>query len=232
MRERIRGGNTERSSIVHMSFPVSRPRPPRPERPVRRRRPVLAPGLTLVVLLVLTVLLAGCAVRSTASASPGAGNGVSVSSATGRAGGETPSDASVFDDTLPAVTRLDPALLAAVRDAARDAAGDDVTFVLNSGWRSAAYQEKLLRDAVDEYGSIGEAARWVATPTTSAHVRGDAVDIGSWDAATWLSDHGAAHGLCQIYANEGWHFELRPEAPASGCPQMFVDPTQDPRMQP
>lgn len=189
------------------------------------------PGVTLVVLLVLAVLLAGCAVRSTVAAVPGVDAGPSVASATGRAGGETPSDASVFDDSLPAVTRLDPALLAAVRHAADDAADDDVTFVLTSGWRSAAYQQQLLRDAVDEYGSAHEAARWVATPTTSAHVRGDAVDIGSWDAATWLSDHGDAYGLCQVYANEGWHFELRPEAVESGCPRMFDDPTQDPRMQ-
>ncbi|QWS32303.1 M15 family metallopeptidase [Curtobacterium aetherium] len=213
-----------------MSFPVSRRRPPRPEQSARPRHRVLVPGLTLVLLLVLAVLLAGCAVRSTVEGVAGADSGPSVASATGRAGGETPSDASVFDDTLPAVTRLDPALLAALRHAAGDAADEDVTFVLNSGWRSAAYQQQLLRDAVDEYGSVHEAARWVATPTTSAHVRGDAVDIGSWDAASWLSDHGDAYGLCQIYANEGWHFELRPEAVQSGCPEMFVDPTQDPRM--
>jgi hypothetical protein len=27
-----------------------------------------------------------------------------------------------------------------------------------------------------------------------------------------LSEHGAQHGLCQIYSNEPWHYELRPEA--------------------
>jgi D-alanyl-D-alanine carboxypeptidase len=212
-----------------MTVPVQRPRPPRPHPPRHR---VLVPAVTLLVLLALTVLLAGCAARSTVHGAAAHGGGAPAASATGRAGGETPSDASVFDDSLPAVTRLDPALLAAVRHAAEDARADDVDFVLNSGWRSAAYQEELLRDAVDEYGSIREAGRWVATPETSAHVRGDAVDIGSWDAATWLSDHGDAYGLCQIYGNEGWHFELRPEAPESGCPRMFADPTQDPRMQP
>jgi D-alanyl-D-alanine carboxypeptidase len=46
----------------------------------------------------------------------------------------------------------------------------------------------------------------------------------------WLSEHGAAYGLCQIYRNEPWHFELRPEAIESGCPRMFPDPTHDPRM--
>ncbi|WIE62559.1 M15 family metallopeptidase [Curtobacterium sp. MCLR17_032] len=210
-----------------MTVHDQQPRPPRPHRPRSR---VLVPAVTLVVLLVSTVLLAGCAVRSTAHGGIDRG-GRTAASATGRAGGETPRDASVFDDSLPAVNRLDPGLLSAVRHAAEDAADDDVDFVLNSGWRSAAYQDQLLRDAVDEYGSIGEAARWVATSETSAHVRGDAVDIGSWDAATWLSDNGAAYGLCQVYGNEGWHFELRPEAVDEGCPRMFVDPTQDPRMQ-
>ena len=76
-----------------------------------------------------------------------------------------------------------------------------------------------------------EAARWVATADTSAHVSGDAVDIGPSDAAAWLSEHGAEYGLCQIYGNEPWHYELRPEAIDHGCPPMYADPTQDPRMQ-
>ena len=86
-------------------------------------------------------------------------------------------------------------------------------------------------EAVSKYGSEEEAARWVATPNKSAHVSGDAVDIGPSDAATWLSEHGAEYGLCQIYGNEPWHFELRPEAIDHGCPPMYADPTHDPRMQ-
>ena len=137
----------------------------------------------------------------------------------------------VFDDELPAVARLDPALLRALRQAATDAAGDEVAFRVNSGWRSAEYQEQLLREAISEYGSEEEAARWVATPEKSAHVSGDAVDIGPSDAAAWLSDHGAGYGLCQIYRNEPWHYELNPEAIDHGCPPMYADPTHDPRMQ-
>jgi zinc D-Ala-D-Ala carboxypeptidase len=138
----------------------------------------------------------------------------------------------VDDDEYPALTKLDPALLAALRRAAADSASDGVVLYVNSGWRSAADQEKLLDDAVAEYGSREEAARWVATPTTSAHVSGDAVDIGHAEATAWLSEDGAAYGLCQIYANEPWHYELRPDAVASGCPAPYADPTQDPRMQP
>jgi hypothetical protein len=60
-------------------------------------------------------------------------------------------------------------------------------------------------------------------------VSGDAVDIGSSGAA-WLAAHGTRYGLCQIYANEPWHYELRPEAIERGCPPTYADPTHDPRM--
>jgi D-alanyl-D-alanine carboxypeptidase len=128
------------------------------------------------------------------------------------------------------VAHLDPALLGALRRAATDASAGGVGFVVDSGWRSRAYQEQLRREAVAKYGSEAEAARWVATATTSAHVSGDAVDLGPAAAAAWLSAHGARYGLCQIYRNEPWHYELRPEAGDHGCPAMYADPTQDPRM--
>lgn len=144
--------------------------------------------------------------------------------------GVVPDGVTPFNDEFAAVANLDPELLAAVRDAARAASDVGVTFYVNSGWRSPEYQLQLLHDAVADYGSIDEAARWVATPETSAHVSGDAVDIGSYDAATWLAEHGAAYGLCQIYRNEPWHFELRRRAADHGCPPMYADPTEDPRM--
>jgi zinc D-Ala-D-Ala carboxypeptidase len=150
--------------------------------------------------------------------------------ALGEADGVVPDGTTVFDDGTPGVANLNPALLGALRQAATDAAGDGVEFLVDSGWRSPAYQEQLLQEAVSEYGSEAEAARWVATPNTSAHVSGDAVDIGSGGTA-WLSEHGAAYGLCQIYGNEPWHYELRPEAIDQGCPAMYADPTYDPRMQ-
>jgi zinc D-Ala-D-Ala carboxypeptidase len=142
-----------------------------------------------------------------------------------------PRGTTILDEEDPGVANLDPALLGALRHAATDATGDGVEFVVNSGWRSPEYQEQLLREAVSEYGSEEEAARWVATPDTSPHVSGDAVDIGPSDATAWLSEHGAEYGLCQIYGNEPWHYELRPEAVDDGCPPMYADPTHDPRMQ-
>jgi hypothetical protein len=152
--------------------------------------------------------------------------------ALGEADGAVPAGATVFDDQIPGVANLDPALLGALRQAAADASYDGVEFVVDSGWRSPEYQEQLRHEAVSKYGSEEEAARWVAAPNTSAHVSGEAVDIGPAHATPWLSAHGAAYGLCQIYRNEPWHYELRPEAIAHGCPGMYADPTQDPRMQP
>jgi zinc D-Ala-D-Ala carboxypeptidase len=142
-----------------------------------------------------------------------------------------PDGVTVFDDQYPGVTNLDPDLLQALREAATDAADDGVEFYVNSGWRSPEYQNQLLREAVSKYGSEEEAARWVATADTSPHVSGDAVDIGSFDATAWLSEHGAEYGLCQIYSNESWHYELRLQAIDRGCPPMYADPTHDPRMQ-
>jgi D-alanyl-D-alanine carboxypeptidase len=147
----------------------------------------------------------------------------------GAAGGALPGGTSVFSDNYPGVTRLDPDLLRALRRAATDAGA--IRFVVNSGWRSPAYEDRLRRDAVARYGSEQEAARWVATGTTSPHVSGDAVDVGPNAADDWLAQHGAAYGLCQIYANEPWHYELRDGAASEGCPQMYADPTHDPRMQ-
>lgn len=149
--------------------------------------------------------------------------------ALGEADGAVPDGTSVFDDSVPGVANLDADLLDAVRRAAADAGR--VRFVVDSGWRSPEYQEHLLDEAISEYGSMEEAARWVATPNTSAHVSGHAIDIGPSEASAWLSAHGAAYGLCQIYDNEPWHFELRPDAVSDGCPAKYADPTHDPRMQ-
>jgi hypothetical protein len=145
--------------------------------------------------------------------------------------GHVPAGTTAFDDG-PAVAKLDPALLGALRRAATAAASDRVTFVVKSGWRSRKHQEQLLREAVSKYGSVAAATRWVATPETSTHVSGEAVDLGPSAATAWLSRHGARYGLCQIYRNEPWHYELRPDAVHDGCPRMYADPTDDPRMQP
>src|SRR5690349_7387024 len=102
--------------------------------------------------------------------------------ALGEAGGAVPTGTTVFDGDVPGVARLDSALLRALRRAATDAAADGVRLVVNSGWRSPAYEDQLRREAVAKYGSEEKAARWVATGTTSPHVSGEAVDLGPANA--------------------------------------------------
>jgi zinc D-Ala-D-Ala carboxypeptidase len=150
--------------------------------------------------------------------------------AVGEADGAVPDGLRVFDDGTPAVANLDPGLLRALRAAATDAAADGIEIVVNGGWRSRTYQKQLLRDAIVKYGSEREAARWVAAPERSSHVSGHAVDIGPARATTWLARHGAGYGLCRIYRNEPWHYELRRDAIEDRCPPMYADPRRDPRM--
>ena len=60
---------------------------------------------------------------------------------------------------------------------------------------------------------------------------GPVVDDRIVNEVRGLSQRAAEYGLCQIYANESWHYELRPEAVDRGCPPLYPDPTADPRMQ-
>jgi D-alanyl-D-alanine carboxypeptidase len=211
-----------------------------PARATTRRIPrILVAGL----LVVITAIAAALGYQLLASSSSTAASPIDVlrsehrglrsehRGALGEADGAVPDGTTVFDDEIPGVANLDPDLLGALRQAATDAADDRVEFFVDSGWRSPEYQNQLLREAVSKYGSEEEAARWVATADTSPHVSGAAVDIGHSDATAWLSEHGAKYGLCQIYGNEPWHYELRPEAIDHGCPPMYADPTHDPRMQ-
>ncbi len=205
------------------------------------------PRIIAVGLVVVTVAIIGTFVHQSASSSAPSFSaplqdqgditveaGGAITTADGEiteADGVLPDGVTVFDGGYPGVTSLNTELLQTLREAATDADGDGIEFHVNSGWRSPEYQNLLLREAVSEYGSAEEAARWVATADTSAHVSGNAVDVGSSDTAAWLSEHGASYGLCQIYGNEPWHYELRPEAIDRGCPPMYDDPTHDPRMQ-
>lgn len=115
---------------------------------------------------------------------------------------------SPYDVSAPAVYRLDPALLDAVQRAADSAAADGITIRLASGWRSPEFQQRLFDDAVAQYGSADIASQYVASPRVSKHVIGEAVDVGPAGADGWLIRNGPTFGLCQIYANETWHFEL------------------------
>ena len=166
---------------------------------------------------------------SASSSSTPTGEAVALPDVT-QADGLLPAGATPADTRYPGIANLRPDLLAALRRAAADAGRAGVGLDVTSGWRSTAYQSRLLSQAVATYGSSAEAARWVAGPTTSSHVSGSAVDVGPTAATSWLARHGATYGLCQTYRNEPWHYELRPAAVRTGCPAMYADPTQDPRL--
>jgi hypothetical protein len=121
-----------------------------------------------------------------------------------------------FDVQNPAVGRLDPQLLGAIQQAATAASADGITMTITSGWRSPEFQQRLLDSAVAQYGSLAVAREYVQTPEASKHVIGQAVDVGGVGADQWLIANGARFGLCQIYANELWHFELATDA-AGNC---------------
>lgn len=121
-----------------------------------------------------------------------------------------------FDVQDPAIGRLDPKLLGAIQDAATAARADGVTMTITSGWRSPEFQQRLLDDAVHTYGSLAVARQYVETPDRSKHVVGEAVDVGGAAADQWLIANGTRFGLCQIYANEMWHFE-RATDPQGNC---------------
>nr|WP_246224660.1 M15 family metallopeptidase [Mycolicibacterium anyangense] len=125
-----------------------------------------------------------------------------------------------FDVGNPAIGRLDPALLDAIQAATTAAAADGVTMTITSGWRSPEFQQRLLDDAVATYGSLAAARQYVQTPAGSKHVIGQAVDVGGVGADQWLIANGARFGLCRIYANELWHFELATDA-AGNCPPLL-----------
>ncbi|MFD8480869.1 M15 family metallopeptidase [Kitasatospora sp. NPDC059673] len=129
---------------------------------------------------------------------------------------------SPFDDSSAAVSGLDPALLAAVRAAATDAKAQGIDLRVTSGWRSRSYQQRLLDAAVKKHGSPELARRYVNTPDKSSHVSGKAVDIGPTNADDWLNRKGAKYGLCQVFANEMWHFELL-TTPGGRCPSQLPD---------
>ena len=153
---------------------------PRPHgrRPTERRESIA------VGLVVVTVAIIGTFVHQSASSSAPSFSaplqdqgdvtveaGDAITTADGEiteADGVLPDGVTVFDGGYPGVAGLNPDLLQTLRAAATDAADDGIEFYVNSGWRSPEYQNQLLREAVSEYGSAEEAARWVAH---GGHVR-------------------------------------------------------------
>jgi LAS superfamily LD-carboxypeptidase LdcB len=187
-----------------------------------RRRPLLHLALTLSALATLAAL-SGCS--GAAALAPPVQKAAPVTDAaqlTDADGYIPDGSALTLDSDLPAVQRLDPALLDALREAAAAAADRGTAITIADGWRSERYQEYLFAQAVREYGSEEEASRWVKRGADSEHVSGKAVDIRTADAMDFLNRFGSEWGLCQTYANEAWHFERSTE-PGGACPAPLAD---------
>jgi D-alanyl-D-alanine carboxypeptidase len=173
------------------------------------------------------LLAAGCAAPvqiepvSTTSSSPAPDPLRIGLAATDSTGGWIPDGQTLspFDVSNPALAQLDPSLLNAVQDATHAAAAQGVDLRITSGWRSKGFQQRLFDDAVGIFGNVDIARQFVASPDVSKHVVGQAVDVAPVDADNWLIRNGAQFGLCQIYANELWHFELAVDQQGN-CPPL------------
>jgi zinc D-Ala-D-Ala carboxypeptidase len=183
--------------------------------------------LPRVCVLSVALLVAGCAtampiepVSTTEPTSPPEPLTIGPA-ATDTYGGWIPDGQTMspFDLSNPALAQLDPALLKAIQDAADAAKAEGIDVRITSGWRSIGFQQRLFDDAVRTYGSVDIARQFVASPEVSKHVVGQAVDVAPVDADKWLIRNGAQFGLCQIYANEIWHFELAVDQQGN-CPPL------------
>jgi LAS superfamily LD-carboxypeptidase LdcB len=105
---------------------------------------------------------------------------------------------------------------------AAEAAGQ--TFVLNSGYRSAAYQQRIFDCWVKQLGSPQAARKYALPPDQSAHVQGYAMDIAPPSAAAWLQSTNGQYGLCRRYDDETWHFEYQLSYKTKGCPALLAHP--------
>lgn len=121
----------------------------------------------------------------------------------------------------PELAEVVPELRHAMEQAMVDAAREGVRIRVVSGGRSLAEQRQLYEKAIAEHGPAA-ADEWAVSPDQlSAHVKGLAVDVAPVEGTQWLRENGARYGLCQIYANEPWHFELK--AQAGVCPTLLPD---------
>ena len=99
-----------------------------------------------------------------------------------------------------------------------------LTFLLNSGYRSAAYQQRIFDCWVEQLGSTQAARQYALPPNESAHVQGYAMDIAPPSAAAWLESTKGQFGLCRRYEDETWHFEYQARYKTGGCPALVPHP--------
>ncbi|MEU7629629.1 M15 family metallopeptidase [Nocardia sp. NPDC049220] len=148
--------------------------------------------------------------------------------ATGAMAGQARSDPGVATDqretagSATGTEGLEPRLALAYTLAADEAHAQAVPLSITSGYRTPAQQQALWDDGVSTYGTPDAARRWVLPPEESTHVAGRAIDVGPQQGAAWLEANGNRWGLCRVFDNEWWHFELA-TIPGGACPPMRPD---------
>lgn len=110
-----------------------------------------------------------------------------------------------------AITGLNGPFAAALSSMIGDAQrlfGDEAIKVV-SAFRSIEVQAKLWSDALQKYGSVAEARKWVAPPGSSNHNFGLAADLryGNPAVQQWAHANAATYGLGFRMGNEPWHVE-------------------------
>ncbi|MEU7765699.1 M15 family metallopeptidase [Nocardia sp. NPDC049190] len=148
--------------------------------------------------------------------------------ATGAMAGQAQSDPGVATDqretagSATGTEGLEPRLALAYTLAADEAHAQGVPLSITSGYRTPAQQQVLWDDGVATYGTPDSARRWVLPPEESTHVSGRAIDVGPQQGAAWLEANGNRWGLCRMFDNEWWHFELA-TIPGGACPPTRPD---------
>ncbi|MTE14442.1 M15 family metallopeptidase [Nocardia aurantiaca] len=165
------------------------------------RRITAAVGAAVAVMATVAVITAPESSAAPASAAPPAVSATAVASET---------------------DGLYPWLALAYDLALTEAQGQGVPLWIVSGYRTRAEQEALWEDGIRTYGSADAARRWVLPPDESTHVTGQAIDVGPQQGAAWLEAEGNRWGLCRMYDNEWWHFELA-TLPGFACPARRPD---------
>ncbi|MBK5219451.1 MAG: transglycosylase SLT domain-containing protein [Thermoleophilia bacterium] len=131
---------------------------------------------------------------------------------TGAAGGMTMATGGGYSG--PLVYRdgkgMRPDVAAAYDRMKADAAGDGLTLMVVSGFRSDAEQAALFAAHPDP--------KWVAPPGHSLHRCATELDLGPETAYAWLAANAARFGFLKRYSWEAWHFGWnQPPAPCSAA---------------
>lgn len=114
------------------------------------------------------------------------------------------------------------ACAALVAMAAR-AMADGITLLVDSGYRSARYQQKIFINHMEKGRNFNKLSRYMAPPGYSEHMLGTVVDFipGDWrfadtPAHAWLLEHAGEFGFYESYPEndphhpwEPWHWRYR-----------------------